>query len=158
MAGRYRKYRTAEDLQAGVDSYFDSIAYEATATNAAGETLYNVMGEPITYIDYAVPPSKEALCLHLGISLWTWRNYRQDPMFAEIVDEADTKIRGWRVAKTSTTERTAGYQFLLSNDSDMRDRLELGLDGKTREALSMADRKSLLMEIKNMMEEDMDDS
>ena len=146
------------DLQAGVDSYFDSIAYEATAKDPAGEILYNVIGEPITYIDYAVPPSKEGLCLHLGISLWTWRAYRQQDWSAEIVDEADTKIRGWRVAKTSTTDRTAGYQFLLSNDSDMRDRLELGLDGKTREALSMADRKNLLMEIKNMMEEDMDDS
>ena len=153
-----KKYQTAEELQARVDSYFNSIAFVRTARDEAGEPICNVDGEPIKYIDYAVPPSKERLCLHLRISLWTWRNYRQDPMFADIVDEADTQIRGWRVERTSSNGRTAGYQFLLANDSDMRDRLEIGLDGKTREALSMADRKSLLMEIKNMMEEDMDDS
>lgn len=152
-----KKYQTAEELRARVDSYFKAIAFFNTARDESGEPIKNVDGDTIRYIDYAVPPSKEDLCLHLGVSLWTWRNYRHDPMFEDIVDEADTKIRGWRVRRTSSNGRTAGYQFLLSNDSDMRDRLELGLDGQTRQALSMSDRKSILMEIKKMTEEDMDD-
>lgn len=157
MAGRYRIYKTAEDLQKAVDAYFDGISYEATAKGPTGEVYYNKNGDPVTYTAYARPPKIEGLCLSLGISYHTWERYRLQDWSRDICEEADMRIRAWRVDETSIRDRTSGLQFLLTNDSNMRAKVELELGEETRKSLSMAERKELLMDALKMMKDDLEE-
>jgi hypothetical protein len=147
--GRPKEY-DAKKLKKGVEKYFGSISYVATAKDISGEVIQNQLGKPIEYVAYAIPPTLEGLSLFLGIDSRTWRNYRGEQWAADICADAEERIRAWRVGQTSMRDKTQGLQFLLKNDHDMTETVRVEMD----KPLTMEDRKRLLDEVRQMMEED----
>jgi hypothetical protein len=146
--GRKRTYETAEALQEAVDRYFESITYEKIVKGDDGEVVYNAAGEPVKRIAFAVPPTVEGLCLHIGMLRQRWSEYRADDRYRDVCQEADLKIRAWRTEEVSTRDRTQGLQFLLSNDSGMSDNVNVNVN-----SASMSDRKNVLAKLAQMQED-----
>ena len=148
--GRPKTYKTREKLRKAVEAYFSSITFLNAVKGEGGVPVLNLDEEPIWYADYAVPPSVEALSLFIGITDRTWRNYREQAWAREVCEDAETRIKAWRVSQTCTREKTQGLQFLLKNDSGMTDSVKVEME----QPLSMSERRALLDEVKQMMEED----
>lgn len=154
--GRKKHYKTAAALQKAVNNYFASISYVTVWKDENGNKVLNQLGEPMTYLAYALPPTAEALSLYIGITDRTWRNYQNDPMFREVCEDAMTRIRAWRTQEASTRERANGVIFLLQNDHNMAERKEIV------QAVSMSDRLDILKNaaelVKEMEDEECRDS
>ena len=146
--GRKRIYQTAEDLEAAVMDYFDTISYWKDATDDAGNPIMNNNGDNVQYLAYAVPPTHEGLALHLGVNRDTWTDYRNQDWATEICRYAELRIRGWRTEQISTRDRTTGLQFLLANDSGFTDKVQVEVN-----SASMAERKNILAKLAQMQED-----
>lgn len=146
--GRPRKYEDADALAEAIDSYFESISYYEDAVDENGDVIMNVRGEPVKRLVYAVPPTKEALELHLGISRWTWNDWKTKEWGRDVCFYAEQKIMAWRTEQTSIRDKTQGLQFLLQNDFAMAAKYELELGKNTLGAMSMADKKSIIDRIR----------
>ena len=144
--GRPRKYATAGALRRGIDSYFESISYLIAAKDADGNQIINNRGERAVQLKYATPPSAEALCMYLGISERTWWSYRESDWAREVCEEAELRIKAWRVEETSIRDRTQGLQFLLSNYSGMSNKTEVSV----KPAISMEEKKRILDSLRQM--------
>lgn len=86
---RKKKYDTPAALGRACRRYIASVSRTVPVTEqydtgkrdeyghavTALREVKNDEGEPITYREFAVPPSITALCLYLGISRETWRRY-----------------------------------------------------------------------------------
>lgn len=148
-AGRKKIYKTAQALRKAVNNYFASISYIATAKDEAGNEIKNTLGEPIQYVDYAIPPTAEALSLYIGITDRTWRNYQQNEMFAEVCEDAMTRIRAWRTGQASVRDKANGVIFLLQNDHNMVERKEFNMT----QSISMAERLEILRNASGLLRE-----
>ena len=148
--GRPKSYKTAAALKRGIERYFGSISYVDTVRGPDGKPVINMFGEPVETVVYAVPPTQEALALFLEIDPRTWRNYREQDWARDLCADAETRIRAWRSGQTSIREKTGGLQFLLKNDSGMTDTVRVEVDKPP----TMAERKEILDQIRQMTEED----
>lgn len=138
--GRPRAYTKAA-LEKAVLKYFDSITYEAIARNAMGQEIKNKLGEPIILEYYAKPPSKQDLCLFLGIDTDTWLNYSKHdkhPELTNITDYANLKMEAYNVNELVTREKGVdGIKFNLSHNYGWAAKREIEVGEKTRKALSI---------------------
>ena len=117
--GRPRCYTKAA-LEKAVMKYFDSITYDAIARNAMGQEIKNKLGEPIMLEYYAKPPSKQDLCLFLGIDRGTWLNYcnhDEHPELKAITDYAHLRCEAYLAGELVAREKAVdGIKFNLANN------------------------------------------
>lgn len=119
MAGRKRKYGTANALGKAVDAYFAAISYEvpavvATPTGEVDEdgrvrwkTILlkektkdaGVGGKSVTTIKWLRPPSMAGLMLHLGISKETWSNYAGMEGYKDVVERARARMEDYWITQ-----------------------------------------------------------
>lgn len=112
-AGRYRIYKTADELGEAVEGYFDSISRLEDVTVMVGTgrndkygheimvpaPVKNDSGKVIQERIFYVPPTRGDLCEYLGISRDTWARYCDadaNPQFAEVTEWAEDRLRSWR--------------------------------------------------------------
>ena len=148
-AGRKKAYKSAQALRKAVNNYFASISYVTVWKDENGNRVLNQNGEPIHYVKYAVPPTAEALSLYIGITDRTWRNYQQDETFAEVCEDAMTRIRAWRTQEASLRDKANGVIFLLQNDHNMVERKEINVP----QAGSLSERMEILRRAADRMRE-----
>lgn len=149
--GRRRIYKTREKLQRAVDAYFNSISFLNAAKGPGGVHIQNMDGEPIWYVDYAVPPTIEDLSIYIGVTDRTWRNYRDQEWAREVCEDAETRIRAYRTRIASTAEKCPGTIFLLQNDSGMSERVQINTG---TQGMSVNEMYELLRQVGQEMLED----
>lgn len=64
--GRPKKYKSKKALADAIEGYFRSISRTIELKDLTGATIYNDDGEVIHKLQFVVPPSISALCLHLA--------------------------------------------------------------------------------------------
>lgn len=127
---REKKY-TPKQLREAINAYFKSITYTQSAqklvdtgrVNKNGmpvlkyEDCVNDLGEVIQERIYAVPPSIEGLCIHLGVSRQTLHNWRSDAKsgekYSDIIDAAKLRIEAYLHEALNKRSKVAGIIFDL---------------------------------------------
>lgn len=112
---RPKKYKTAEELEEAVNSYFASISY-----------LDMMHGIRVTR--YIKPPTVARLCLHLGISRETWRQYGGDDKLKHVVEQARCRAEDYWVEHL-TGKGAQGAKFALSACYGWREKVDVTGDG-----------------------------
>lgn len=158
-AGRKKAYRSAGALREAVEDYFDSITYEAEVKDENGKELYNRNSQIITEIRYAIPPSIEGLCEHIGITTRTWRNYadyEQNPKLAAVAEEAKDRIKTWLMRELNTRDKVQGIRFNLENNFGMSQKheMELGPEARKQKPMSLSEKLDLLRTAARELEDD----
>lgn len=147
LVGAPRKYETATALSKAINDYFRSICYRGCVRNVAGEVILNLDGEPIEQTFFAVAPTIPALCLRLGITPRTWRNYCDDkkhPEFSEVTSMTMAVLEAWLANESVTREKSLqGILFNLKNNYGWTDKQEIELGEKTRQTIRTHDTLSL---------------
>src|SRR5690606_33495659 len=87
--GRPLIFETPEELQAAIDSYFETCDRETIAV--FHKQLDRKTGSPVT-MDVSKPYTVEGLAIHLGVHRETILNYRDRPEFFDIIMRAREKI------------------------------------------------------------------
>lgn len=132
---------TARKLEAAVMRYFDSISYEADVVDEHGKRIINLVGEPVKQIRYAIPPSKQDLCLYLHIDRGTWLNYsnhEKHPEMADITEYANLRCEAYLSYELVRREKGVdGIKFNLQNNYGWTNKKEVEVGEKTREVLSI---------------------
>lgn len=133
MAGRKRKYGTANALERAVNAYFAAISYEipAVVKTPTGEVdekggikwktillkektkAHDAGGDPITTTKWLRPPSMAGLMLHLGISRETWSSYAGLDGYKEVVERARAKMEDYWITRLDG-KGARGAKFALS--------------------------------------------
>ncbi|MDE6591403.1 MAG: DNA-packaging protein [Oscillospiraceae bacterium] len=133
MAGRKRRYGTANALARAVDAYFAAISYEipavvATPTGAVDEkgnvewkTIMlrektkdpGMGGDPIVTTKWLRPPSMAGLMLHLGISKETWSSYAGLDGYSDVVERARARMEDYWITRLHG-KGAQGAKFALS--------------------------------------------
>ena len=111
-----RKYRSAADLSALCEAYFDSIRAEMPVVRdewekeADGRWVKRSLpvvgrdGEPMTKLEWFTPPTVGGLCAHLGISRHTFSALAKNARFAEAVAAARAVIATYLEERISDPE------------------------------------------------------
>ncbi len=137
--GAPRKFKTAASLRRAVEKYFRSISTRVPMASLSGEAILNEDGEAIVKTEYILPPTIPAMCLFLGITTRTWRNYcnpRLHPDLEEVTSDAMMRIEAYLVEESLTREKgVQGVIFNLTANYGYRQKQEIELGEKTREAL-----------------------
>lgn len=111
--GRWKKYKSAQQLSKAVDDYFRRISRTEVVKEPVGTgrldryghevvemvPVCNDDGEEIKQRVFYVPPTRGGLCSHLRISRDTWKRYcnrEANPEFAEITEWAEDQLINWR--------------------------------------------------------------
>ena len=90
--GRPLKYKTAEEMQAGIDEYFE-LCQPKYATDAEGNVLKDNRGNPITELN---PPTLTGLALHLGFcNRSAMYDYEARGEFCHAVKTARSRCEQW---------------------------------------------------------------
>ena len=91
--GRPLKYKTAEEMQSGIDEYFE-LCQPKYATDAEGNVLKDNRGNPIIELN---PPTLSGLSLHLGFadrqSMYDYQNRNDE--FSCTIKRARTRCEQW---------------------------------------------------------------
>lgn len=158
-AGRKKAYRSAGALREAVEDYFDSITYEAEVKDDEGNVLFNIREQVITEIRYAIPPSIEGLCEHIGITTRTWRNYadpQQNPKLAAVAEEAKDRIKVWLMRELNTRDKVQGIRFNLENNFGMSQKheMELGPEARKQKPMSLSEKLELIRTAARELEDD----
>lgn len=148
--GRPRKY-TAAALRAAADAYFRSITTMTPISDALGENILDIDGNPIVKTVYVIPPTISGLCLKLGIDRRTWQNYA-DPeknggkqgrpsAHSRVCDDVKLKIEAYLNEQLLLREKSVqGIIFNLSNNFGWSEKHEhsqkVELGEETRKAVS----------------------
>lgn len=149
----YPRAYSEEEFRRAVRKYFASISYEDVAKDLEGEPILSCSGKPIKLVRYAVPPSKQALCLYLGISRDTYSEYSHRKGYSAVCDEVSTRVEAYLATELDEREnrgrRVDGIKFNLANNYGWRERREVELGEETRReasaaALTLAERRELL--------------
>lgn len=147
LVGAPRKYESAAALGSAVNKYFRSICYEDYVRSANGELVYNLDNEPVKRVFFAVAPTIPSMCIALGITPRTWRNYcdsTKHPEFADVTSMAMAIMEAWLANESVTREKSVqGILFNLKNNYGWTDRQEIELGEKTRKTMSGADNLSI---------------
>ena len=165
--GRKKTY-TPKQLLEAVERYFDSISRVVTAkekvpTKKKDEyghpimrerVIKNQLGQPITYVEYVVPPTIAGLILFLGISEQTWCNYQKDERYLEATTCAQGRRRAYLEKENLTRSGGGlrGVQFDLQNNFAASERVTVELGERASRAvsaasMSMEEKEELLREI-----------
>lgn len=90
--GRPLKYKTADEMQKGIDEYFE-LCQPRYATDAEGNVLKDNRGNPITELN---PPTITGLALHLGfINRASMYDYELRGEFSNTVKTARSRCEQW---------------------------------------------------------------
>ena len=165
-SGRYKIYRTAEELTEAVESYFDSISRLEDVTVMVGtgrldkygheittpEPVKNFKGEVIRERVYYVPPTRGDLCEHLGISRDTWTRYCDadvNPQFSEPTEWAEDQLRNWRDKELlkRSSKMTPGliHDLDLNYKASVKQHIEVTTKSDEMRDLCDSDLKALLL-------------
>lgn len=158
--GRQKIIKTAAALRKAIDAYFRAITYEQTLTEVydtgertnkgkpimAERELCDLNGKPIRVTKYAVAPTRQAICLALGISKDTWENYRdaaQDdtyPGFSDVCAAAELRIEAY-LAEQVTDRRgnVNGIMFNLQNNYGWREKKDITVHDSVEKYLAGLD-------------------
>jgi len=154
--GRPKKYKTPAQLRRAVEGYFGEISTVLPVADEHGKPLHNVNGELITRLAYAVPPSIQGLCLHLGITERTWGNYSDDEMFEEICEDAKLRVKAYLMEQLNVRDRPQGIIFNLQNNYEMKEKRETGVN--IQHSMSLSEMRDLILsESAEMREDDAED-
>lgn len=158
--GRQKIIKTAAALRKAIDAYFRAITYEQTLmevydtgerTNKgkpimAERELCDMDGKPIRVVRYAVAPTRQGICLALGISKDTWENYRdptQDgtyPGFCAVCAEAELRIEAYLAEQvTQRTGNVNGLMFNLQNNYGWKEKKDVTVHGSVEDYLAGLD-------------------
>ena len=147
VVGAPRKYESANALSKAVNQYFRSICYEDYVRDAQGRPVLNLDNEPIRHVFFAVAPTIPAMCLRLGITPRTWRNYcdeNKHPEFAKVTSMTMAVLEAWLANESVTREKSLqGILFNLKNNYGWTDKQEIELGEKTRQTIKTHDALSL---------------
>lgn len=158
--GRCKKIKSAKALEAEIDGYFRSITYEQVLTELydtgertnkgkpimAERELCDMDGKPIKVTRYAVAPTRQGICLALGISKDTWENYRDAmqadtyPGFADVCARAELRIEAY-LAEEVTQRRgnVNGIVFNLQNNYGWREKKDITVHDSVEKYLTQLD-------------------
>lgn len=153
-AGAPRTYKSDKALREAVDRYFKSISRVTTVKekidsgrrDSQGHVIWeereiiNQLGEPVTRIEYAVPPTVQGLADSLGIHRSTWDNYcdkEKHPEFFDTTTRARGRLRAYLESEllTRNGKDLKGVLFNLENNYGMRERKEVELGPKAAAAM-----------------------
>ena len=124
--GRPKKY-SAEKLAGAVERYFRSISMLVPLTDALGDNILDVDGNPIVIRKYVIPPTISGMCLRLGIDRRTWLNYA-DPIknggkpekpsaLSRVCDDVKLRIEAYLEEQLLIREKSLqGIIFNLQNN------------------------------------------
>lgn len=129
------KYNNPKRLKEAVDAYFRSIAYVETLKDEEGCVMMNLNGGYIQVLRYAVPPTIEALCLTIGITDRTWRNYEKDEKLGPVCEEAKARVKAWLMEQLNSRDKTQGIQFNLANNFGQSEKFEIKSEGMSLEEM-----------------------
>ena len=112
--GRKPWYKTAEEMQGGIDAYFESCAGHVL-TDAGGCTVYDKYGRPVMVDER--PPTVTGLALALGFtSRQALLNYQAKPSFVDAVTRAKLKIEEYTESRLFDRDGINGAKFSLINN------------------------------------------
>lgn len=138
--GRPKEYKTAAALRRAVDKYFRSISATVELKDGNGDPVLNMDGKPVVKTVYFVTPTEPALCIYLGITTRTWRNYANHqlrPEFEEITEETKTRFMAYLVEQSLIREKgVQGVIFNLSANYGLKQKTEIELGEETRKAVA----------------------
>lgn len=133
--GRPLKYSTAGELEIAIDAYFnrcDAVEIEVL-TGPATNRQIKKMKSPETY-------GTLGLCLSLGICRQTWKNYRENVIFLDLVKKTNDRIEQNRV---DHLERGDGYGpgriFLLKVHNGYKETSAVELSGPNGSSIKVDD-------------------
>lgn len=142
VVGAPRKYDSANALSKAVNQYFRSICYEDHIRDGIGNPVLNLDGEPIKRVFFAVAPTIPSMCLALGITPRTWRNYcdeKKHPEFAKVTSMTMAVLEAWLAHESVTREKSLqGILFNLKNNYGWSEKIEIEAGEKTRATMSGA--------------------
>ncbi len=164
-AGRKKTY-TPKQLLEAVERYFDSISRVVTAkekvpTKKKDEyghpimrerVIKNQLGQPITYVEYVVPPTIGGLILYLDISNQTWCNYQKDERYLEATTCAQGRRRAYLEKENLVRSGGGlrGVQFDLQNNFSASERVTVEVHdrgGGSAGKMSLEEKEALLREL-----------
>ncbi len=164
---REKKY-TPKQLLEAVTRYFDSISRVVTAKEKVPtkkkdeyghpimreKVIKNQLGQPITYVEYVIPPTIAGLILYLEICESTWCNYQNDERYLEATTYAQGRRRAYLEKENlvRTGGGLRGVQFDLQNNFAASERVtvELGKNASqtvAAAAMTLEEKEALLREI-----------
>lgn len=138
--GRPRKLESAEELEKAIQHYFDSITktepvFDTIITGYKDEEqkkpIYkkipalNNAGEQIERTEYFKIPTITGLCLHIGITKETWRQYGQLEEFSDPIKKAKTVIEQYNEEQLYRKDQVTGIIFNLKNNFGWKDKQEV---------------------------------
>lgn len=138
--GRPKRFNTAAAFSRAVEAYFRSITRTVTVKDQdTGMVMLNDDEKPVLVTEYIVPPSFQALLLHLGISKKTWCNYanggNQD--IAWVCDRAKARIEAYLERELMTRQKgVQGIIFNLTANYAWKEKREVEVGTETRKALT----------------------
>lgn len=170
---RPRIFKSKSEFASAVDDYFASICYKETVTiripvkdkdgnltlDSKGHVVYSdkpvvsINGEPIEREIYAVPPTIQGLCEHLGIGHDAWSNYAKRKGFSEVVTRARARIERFLEEGLYENPKAArGIMLNLTSNYGWSNRqtVEMGEETRkvmTRPTMTLEDKERLLKEM-----------
>ena len=155
-----KRYKTPAAFARAVQRYFDSICVvqplivQEIALTDNGDGTYSAEmdafghpnkrfvqkivkdGKPATEELWIKKPSLAGLCLFLGIHRSTWAEYGKKEGDADTVERARGRVEEYLAGKVLEKGAAAGAKFSLQHNCGWKERQEISLDEKTREAVS----------------------
>ena len=130
--GRKKAYRSAAALRTGIDAYFARISYREpvivmTPTGEVDDQGHVRMvrqmlrdgadgtGKPVTATHWIEPPGLAGLCLSLGISKETWRQYSKDERLGPETERARLELERYWQGRLDG-KGAHGAKFVLVNN------------------------------------------
>lgn len=138
--GRPRKFKSVIELEKAIQYYFDSITKTELAFNTIvsgyedeekKKPIYekvpvlNNAGEQVTNTTYFEIPSITGLCLHIGTTRETWKQYESLKGFSDSIKRAKTWIEKYNVEQLYRRDQVTGIIFNLKNNFDWKDKQEI---------------------------------
>lgn len=121
--GRPSIFKSAEEIQTKIDSYFES-CQGTMLKNDEGEPVLNKYGEPI-YIDRK-PYTVTGLALYLGFnSRQALLNYQEREEFNDTILRAKARIEEYAETRLYDKDGCNGAKFNLSNNFGWKERQEV---------------------------------
>ena len=152
--GAKKKY-TAKALEKAVENYFRSISREKAVTedvwngdrDSMGHKVYdqkpvlNALGEPMTRIEYLIPPTVGGLAAYLGIHRSTWNAWCDSsvhPEYRDITEDAMGRIHSYLETESLTRpgKDLKGVIFNLENNYGYREKTSVHVTGGLEDYLN----------------------
>ena len=129
---RHKKYKSAEELEKGIDEYFDQMTYK----HDTGHT--NAKGDAIIEYRYALTPSIVAMCIYLGISRPTLATYEKDEKYKTVIRGAYDRIEVYLINQLDTQSQSTGTIFNLKCNYGWQDTQKISADANVNISIKMS--------------------